>query len=87
MLNPHRKVKPVKHVMSWAGTGRIAERARTSRPIAENRDRGDGCRAQFMKNAAQLTRLRNSLRGHAAENDLLPVVICDLGEQDLDERT
>ena len=40
-----------------------------------------------MKNAAQLTLLRNSLRGHAAENDLLPVVICDLGEQDLDERT
>ena len=67
-----------------ARTGRIAERARASRPIAENRDRGDGCRAQFMKNAAQLTPLRNSLRGHAVENHLLPVVICDLGEQDLE---
>src|SRR5271170_3390110 len=71
-------------MMSWARTGRFAERARTSRPIAENRDRGDRCRAQFMKNAAQLPLLRNSLRGHAAENDLLPVVICDLGEQDLE---
>jgi hypothetical protein len=70
--------------MSWARTGRFAERAPTFRPVAENRDRGDGCRAQFTKNAAQLTLLRNGLRGHAAENDLLSVVICDLGEQDLE---
>jgi hypothetical protein len=83
-LNPHRKVEPVKHMMSRAWTGRFAKRARTFRPIAENRDRGKGCRAQFMKNAAQLILLCNSLCGHAAENDLLPVVICDLGEQDLE---
>ena len=37
-----------------------------------------------MKCAAQLVLLRNSLRGHAAENDLLPVVIRDLGQQDLE---
>jgi hypothetical protein len=37
-----------------------------------------------MKSAAQLIMLRNSLRGHAAENDLLPIVICDLSEQDLE---
>ena len=40
----------------WAGTGRFAERARTFRPSL-NRDRGDGRRAQFMKNAAQLVPL------------------------------
>ena len=84
MLNPHRKVESVKLMMSWAWTGRFAERARTFRPIAENRDRTDGCRAQFMKNAAQLILLGNSLCGHAAENELLPVVICDLGERDLE---
>jgi hypothetical protein len=84
MLNPHRKVKPIKYMTSWARTGRFAERARTFRPIAENSDRSYGCRAQLMKNATQLVLLRNSLRGHAAENDLLPVVICDLSEQDLE---
>jgi hypothetical protein len=84
IVNPHRKVEPVKYMMSRARTGRFAERARTFRPIAENRDRSDGCRAQFMKNAAQLILLGNSLCGHAAENDLLPVAICDLGEQDLE---
>ena len=87
MLNPHRKVKPVEHMMGWARTGRLAERAWTFRPIAENGDRGDGRRAQFMKNAAQLILLRNGLRGHAAENDLLPLVIRDLGEQNSNERT
>jgi hypothetical protein len=40
-------------MMGWAGTGRFAERAGPFRPIAENRDWGDGRRAQFMKNAAQ----------------------------------
>jgi hypothetical protein len=84
MLNAHRKVEPVKYMMSWARTGRFAKRARTFRLIAENRDRGDGCRTQFMKNAAQLVLLRNRLCGHTAENDLLPVVICDLGERYLE---
>jgi hypothetical protein len=84
MLNPHRKIKPVKHMLNRAWTGRFAKHARTFRPIAENGDRGDDRRAQFMKNAAQLILLRNSLCKQAAENDLLPVVICDLGEQDLE---
>ena len=84
MLDPHRKVEPVEHMMRRARTGRFAESARTLRPIAENRDRGDGRRAQFMENAAQLVLLRNSLRGQAAENDLLPVVIRGLGEQNLE---
>jgi hypothetical protein len=84
MLNPHRKVKPVEHMMGWARTGRLAERARTFRPIAENGDRGDGRRAQLMKNAAQLILLRNGLRGHAAQNGLLPVVIRDLDERNLE---
>ena len=70
----------------WTGTGRFAERARPFRPIAENRGRGDGRRAQFMTNAAQLDPLGHSLRRHAAKDDLLPDVVCDLGEQDL-ERT
>jgi len=83
MLNPHRKVESVKHMMSWARTGRFAQRARTFRPIAENRDRGDR-RAQFMNNATQLVLLRNSLHRHAAEDDLLSAVICDLGEQDFE---
>jgi hypothetical protein len=70
----------------WAGTGRFAERARPFCPIAENRGPGGGRRAQLMKNAAQLVPLGHSLRRHAAKDDLLPVVVCDLGEQDL-ERT
>lgn len=45
MLNPHRKVEPVEHMMSWTRTGRFAERAGPFRPIAEDRDRGDRCRA------------------------------------------
>jgi hypothetical protein len=49
MPSPHQKVKPVKCMMSWARTGRFAECARTFRPIAENRDEGDGCRPQLMK--------------------------------------
>jgi hypothetical protein len=57
MLDPHRKVEPARHMMGWVWTGRFAERARTFRPIAENRDRGDGRRARFMKNAAQLVLL------------------------------
>ena len=56
-LNPHREVEPVKPMMSWARTGRFAECARTFRPIAENRDRSYSCRAQLMKNAAQLVLL------------------------------
>jgi hypothetical protein len=83
MENPHRKVEPVKYMMSRARTGRFAERTQTFRPITEDRDRGDGRRARFMKDTAQLVLVRNSLRGHAAENDLLPVVICDLSEQNL----
>ena len=73
-------------MMSRARTGRFAESAWTLHPIAENRDRCDGRRAQFVKSAAQLGLLRNSLRGHAAEDDLLPVVIRDLGEQNLERR-
>ena len=63
MLNPHRKMEPVKHMMGWAGTGRFAERARPFRPIAENRGRGGGRRAQFMKNATQLNRRRQRRAG------------------------
>ena len=74
----------IKHMMSWARTGRFAERARTSRPIAENRDRGDGCRAQVMKNAAQLTLLRNSLRaGTLLKTICFPSSFVTWSEQDL----
>jgi hypothetical protein len=81
-LNPHRKVKPIKHVISWAGTGRFAWWARPFRPVVGDRGWGDGRGRQVMKNASQWVRSGNGLRRHTAEDDLLPAVVCDPGRQD-----
>jgi hypothetical protein len=87
MLNPHRKVEPVKHMMSWAWTGRFAERARTFRPIAENRDRSDGCRAQFMKNAAQLILLSIAPAGTLLKTVCFPSSFVTWASRTSNERT
>ncbi len=84
MLDPHCKMKPIQHMFGWAKTGRFAQCAWALCPIAENRDRCVSRRAQFVKDAAQLGLLRNGLRRHAAEYDLLAFVIADLSEQNFE---
>src|ERR1700676_3437195 len=79
-----RKMKPVEHVTRWTGTGRFAERSRTFRAIAQDGDRGDRRRAQPLKHAAQLLPLQISLRRHAAEHHLLPIIVVHLSEEYLE---
>ena len=86
VLNPHREVKPVEDVTSWARAGGLAERSWTIGAIAQD---GDGCRwrrPQSMKHTAQLSSLRSCLRWHAGEYDLLRPIVADLSEENL-ERT
>jgi len=79
VLNPHREMKPVEHVMSWPRTGRFAERSRTIGTIAQDGDRRRWRRAQPTKHTAQLSCLRIRLRRHAGEDKLLSFVVADLG--------
>ena len=84
VLNPHREMKPVEHMVSWTRAGGFAERSRTVGTIAQDGDRCRWCRAQPMKHTAQLSRLRNRLRRHAGEHDLLSLIVADLGEENLE---
>lgn len=84
VLNPHREMKPVQHMMSWTRTGGFTERSRAVGTITQD---GDWCclrRSQSMKHTTQLSSLRSRLRPHAGEYDLLPLIVADLGEEDLE---
>lgn len=74
----------VQYMISWTDAGRFTERSRTLRPITQDGDRRGPRRSQSVKHAAQLVLLRKSLRGNAAEHDLLALIILDLSEQNLE---
>ena len=82
MLNPHREMKPVQHMVSRTKTRRLSKGSRTFGAIAQDGDRRVRRRSQPMQHAAQLSRLPISLGGHAAEHDLLPVIVADLRDEE-----
>jgi hypothetical protein len=84
VLNPHREVEPVEHMMSRTRAGSFAERARAIGTIAQDGGRCRWRRSQSMKHTAQLSSLRSRLRRHAGEYDLLPIVVADLSEENLE---
>jgi hypothetical protein len=48
--------------------------------LAQDGDECGQCRSQFLQHAAQLIPLPIRLRGHAAEDDLLAVIVADLSK-------
>jgi hypothetical protein len=74
----------VEHMMSRTGAGGFAERSWTIGTIAEDGNRCRWRRAQSMQHTAQLSGLRSRLRRHAGEYDLLPLIVADLGEENLE---
>jgi hypothetical protein len=71
-------------MMSRPGAGGFAERSWTNGTIAQDGDRCRWRRSQSMKHTTQLSRLRSRLRRHAGEYDLLPLIIADLSEENLE---
>jgi len=84
VLNSHREMKPVQHMMGWTRAGGFAERTRTVGTITQDSDRCSWRRSQAMKHTSQLSRLRVRLSRHAAEHDLLPLIVADLGKENFE---
>jgi hypothetical protein len=80
----HREMKPVENMASWAGAGGLAERSWTIRTIAQDSNRWRRRRSQSMKHTAQLSGLRSRLRRNAGKYDLLPLIVADLSEENLE---
>ena len=70
--------------MSRTRAGGFAERSWTIGTVAQDGDRCRWRRSQSMKHTAQLSRLRSRLRRHAGEYDLLPLIVADLSEENLE---
>ena len=86
MLNPHREMKPVQHMMGWTNARGFTKGTWSFGAIAQDRDRCHGRRPQPVQHAAQLVSLAVRLGWHAAEDGMLPVIVADLGKKYL-ERT
>ena len=72
VLNPHREMEPVEHMMRRTGAGGLAERSRTIGTIAQDGDRCRRRRFQSMKHTAQLSRLRVASAGMLANTTCFP---------------
>lgn len=84
MLNAHCEMEPVEHMTGRTEARRLAKRPRTVGPIAQDRDLGTWRRAKTMQHSAQLLGLPIGLDWHAAEGDLLAVVVTDLRHENLE---
>src|ERR1700733_13266288 len=84
MLDAHREMKTIEHVMGWANARRLAQRSWPIRAVAQDGDRRSRCDAKTMQHAAQLLLLPISLGRHAAEHDPLAGVVADLSDEDLE---
>jgi hypothetical protein len=74
----------VEHMMSRTGAGGFAERSWAIGTIAQDGDRCRWRRSQSMKHTAQLSSLRSRFRGHAGEYDVLPLIVANLSEENLE---
>ena len=83
MLDAHREMKTIEHVMGRADARRLAQRSWPIGAVAQDGDRRSRCGAKAMQYAAQLLLLPISLGRHAAKHDLLAGVVADLSDEDL----
>ena len=71
-------------MMGRTGAGGFTERSWTIGAIAQDGYRCRWRRSQSMEDTAQLSSLRSRLRRHAGEDDLFPLIVADLSEQNLE---
>jgi len=84
VLNAHREMKPIQHVTGRADAPRLPQGPRPVGAVTQDSDRRARCRPNVMQHAAQLLCLAISLGGHAAEYDLLAIVVADLSDENLE---
>jgi hypothetical protein len=84
MLDAHREMKTIEHVMGRADARRLAQRSWPIGAVAQDGDRRSRCGAKAMQHAAQLLLLPISLGRHAAKHDPLAGVVADLSDEDLE---
>ena len=77
-------MEPVQHVMGRTDARRLAQGTRSVGAVAQDGDRRRRCRTQVVQHAAQLLCLMVGFRRHAGEDDVIAVVVADLGDEDLE---
>src|SRR5271166_1517281 len=92
MLDAHREMKTIEHVMGRADGRRLAQRSWAIGAVAQDVDWRARCGTKAMQHAAQLLLLPISLGRHAAKHNLGNIVHsprscdgdCDVGAQAID---
>src|SRR5271166_5806673 len=84
MLDAHREMKTIEHVMGRTDARRLAQRSWPIGAVAQDGDRRSRCGTKAMQHAAQLLLLPISLGRHAAKHDPLAGVVADLSDEDLE---
>jgi hypothetical protein len=70
--------------MGWVDARRFTRGSRPVGTVAHDGNRRSRRRSQPVQHTEQLVPLPIRLRGHAAENDLLAVIVADLGKHHLE---
>jgi hypothetical protein len=78
MLNAHGEMKPIQHMVGRIEARRLTQGSRPFGAVAQDGDHRARRRTKAMQHAVQLLPLSVSLGRHAAEHDLLAVVVGDL---------